>query len=263
MSNFFHTFYKYRYGFIVALLTFLVVFIYMNLITYQRTYEIEGWFGRQADIEQEPLPEQIELKPENIEIPAGYGGDVKNMVSDANDQRKKSTKDYSESEAFARNPDEAIKKLEEQYRQESGGEQKRAQIKQELADKKRQLESAAANPKGKPSTSNQKGGDTQFSGNTMVKFSLSNRTAFENNKWHIRNPGYTCGPGAAGTATMRVTVDRGGRVVDAVLAPESSNTSNPCILEQARKYAMMSRFNPSTSAPDRQTGTITYTFVSQ
>lgn len=260
MNKFFRALDKYKYGIIAAMLTYLGIFVYTNLVSYKQTFVIEGWFDEKAEI-IEDQPEQIELKPENIEIPS-QSGEVKNLVTDANDQRKKSTKEYYESDEFARNPEEAIKKLEEQYRQEAGGDQKRAEIKEATDQAKKKLDQKKNNA-GKQSTSNQKGGDTQFSGNTMVKFSLSNRTAFENNKWYIRNPGYTCGQGASGTATVRITVDKGGRVIDAILAPELSNTNNPCILEQAKKYALMSRFNPSSNAPDRQFGTIIYTFEAQ
>jgi hypothetical protein len=58
-----------------------------------------------------------------------------------------------------------------------------------------------------------------------------------------------------------VKVDVGGRVTDATV--KSASTTNSCILEQAKKYALISRFNPSSTAPKLQEGTITYTFISQ
>jgi outer membrane biosynthesis protein TonB len=258
MNKFLEALDNYKYGIIAALLTYFGIFIYTNLASYKETFVIEGWYDEKAELIED---EQIEIKPENIEVqPENQSGEVKNMVKDQNDTRQKSDKDYSESEAFSKDPEKAIKELEEQYRKEAGGDKQRADIQKETEDKKKKIEEQNKT-KAKTSTTNQTGGDKAYSGNTMVSFSLANRTAFENNKWHIRNPGYTCGQGASGSVTMTVKVDVGGRVTDATV--KSANTTNACILEQAKKYALISRFNPSSSAPKTQEGTITYTFISQ
>jgi TonB family protein len=95
----------------------------------------------------------------------------------------------------------------------------------------------------------------------MVSWSLTKRTAYQNNNWFVRNPGYTCGQGSSGQVTVQIKVNQNGNVIEASIV--SASGANSCIKQQAIKYAKMSRFNFSGSAPSAQIGTIVYTFVSQ
>jgi hypothetical protein len=56
-------------------------------------------------------------------------------------------------------------------------------------------------------------------------------------------------------------VDPSGRVIDAKPGVKGSNTSNPELLEIARKAALQARFNASDDAAEEQVGTITYNFI--
>jgi hypothetical protein len=51
--------------------------------------------------------------------------------------------------------------------------------------------------------------------------------------------------------------------VKAVYDPSKSKNPTECMIEQAEKYAGMSRFNYSSSASAQQNGYILYQFVSQ
>jgi len=95
----------------------------------------------------------------------------------------------------------------------------------------------------------------------MVDWSLSGRTAHQNNNWYVRNPGYTCGYGSSGKVSVQIIVNQNGDVVSATASGSAS--ANDCMIQQALKYAKLSRFNYSGSAPKTQTGTIIYTFVGQ
>ena len=106
------------------------------------------------------------------------------------------------------------------------------------------------------------GGNTAYAGDVMVQFELPNRDPYQNNMWWVRNPGYTCGYGA-GKVTVRIKVNQNGNVTMATNDPSSSYNATPCMIEKAREYALKSRFNFASSAPQLQEGIITYTYVSQ
>ncbi len=92
----------------------------------------------------------------------------------------------------------------------------------------------------------------------MVNYVLDGRTPHNNDIWHIRNPGYTCGQGMSGEVIVKIRVNTNGNVVYAKVMNDVSRL-NPCLIEQAEAYAKKSRFSPS--AVDNQEGTITYRFV--
>ena len=94
----------------------------------------------------------------------------------------------------------------------------------------------------------------------MVDFSVSKRSAFEGNTWYVRNPGYTCGFNAAGMVHLQIEVNAAGRVSSATYIAAKSKNASPCMIEQALKYAKISRFSPGEGAAS---GWITYRFEAQ
>jgi TonB family protein len=64
-----------------------------------------------------------------------------------------------------------------------------------------------------------------------------------------------------GKVVVEITVDKNGNVVKAKPGVKGSTTSNPTLLDIARRAAMSAKFNPSTDAPEEQKGTITYNFI--
>ena len=107
------------------------------------------------------------------------------------------------------------------------------------------------------------GGNTAYKGAVMVDFNVPGHTAYKNNNWYVRNPGYTCPAGSNGTVTMVVKVNQAGNVTSATYDASQSAGANSCMIEKAKKYAMMSRFNYAASAASSQTGRITYKFVTK
>ncbi len=87
-------------------------------------------------------------------------------------------------------------------------------------------------------------------------FDLDGRTPFNNDNWYLQYPTYTCQKG--GTITLRIKVDDGGFV--RFVEPITTGV-DPCVLENAKKYAKKARFNASTKP--MQEGTITYKFKAQ
>lgn len=94
----------------------------------------------------------------------------------------------------------------------------------------------------------------------MVDFSVSKRSAFEGNTWYVRNPGYTCGFNAAGMVYLQIEVNAAGRVSSAAYVAAKSKNASPCMIEQALKYAKISRFSSGEGAAS---GWITYRFEAQ
>jgi hypothetical protein len=97
----------------------------------------------------------------------------------------------------------------------------------------------------------------------MVHFSLAGRTAYKNNNRYIRNPGYTCGYGAAGTVVVLINVNSDGKVIKVNFDPSKSTNVSECMREQALKYANMSRFNALTNGGLDQSGYLRYQCVAQ
>ncbi len=99
--------------------------------------------------------------------------------------------------------------------------------------------------------------DTKAKGHVMISFSLSNPTRYSE---YMFNPGYRCERG--GEIVVQITVNRSGDVVSAAVDRSLSDNDN-CMHAAALDAARRSSFNANASAPERQTGTITYLFIPQ
>lgn len=86
---------------------------------------------------------------------------------------------------------------------------------------------------------------------------LDGRTPLNNDKKYLGYPAYTCKYG--GTITVKITVDDNGFVRK--VEPINISGLDPCVVEQAKKYAKKARFNASTKLT--QEGTLTYRFKAQ
>jgi len=100
----------------------------------------------------------------------------------------------------------------------------------------------------------------QFAGAVMVDFSVNKRSAFEGNTWHVRNPGYTCGFNSSGLVYLQIEVNTAGRVAEVQYIAAKSKNASACMVEQALKYAKLSRFSPGEGTA---AGWISYRFEAQ
>jgi len=248
---------KYKFGIIAALTAYIIIFMYLQMSSYTHYTPIEP-FHDGSYVEQ---PQEIPVNPDNILAPTDFG-EVKNMSRDVNDSRAKSNEKY-----FQNKSSEQVmadyKALEQKMYEEAGGDKTRAQIKKEVEAKKKADENATKSKTPTTNENTQKGGNTSYSGNVMVDWELSARNPHQNNNWHVRNPGYTCGYGSVGRVTILIKVNQSGSVTTATYDATQSSGANACMIEQAVKYAKLSRFDYSGSAPGIQQGRITYTFISQ
>jgi hypothetical protein len=94
----------------------------------------------------------------------------------------------------------------------------------------------------------------------MVDWDLSNRKPHNNNSYYVRNPGYTCNENANGIVVVNVRANKNGDIIAATYDETKSSNATTCMIENAIKYAKLSRFEYSTQT-NQQTGYIKYTFV--
>jgi hypothetical protein len=95
-----------------------------------------------------------------------------------------------------------------------------------------------------------------FKGPTRIFYDLAGRHHIV-----LPIPIYKCE--GAGQITLSIEVDRSGNVVKAEPASQLSTTKDQCLTETAVEYAYRSRFNSDLSAPAKQSGFLTFVFVSQ
>jgi len=252
MSKFSSYIDRHIFGIIAVVAAYVGVFIYFQLETYTEYVAITSFFdGAKIEIPDE----SIELKPENLEIPADFSAaDVKNIGRDQNDKREKSNDKWSENQSTD-DVEKSVKDFEKKLFSEASGVAERKRIEEEMKNRNKDPKDT----KTKPTNTNTNGGNKAYSGDVMVEWNL--RSPHQNNNWYVRNPGYTCGYGSSGKVAIQIKVNQNGDVLSAVVG--ASSGANACMLEQAVKYAKMSRFIYSSSAPKIQEGTITYTFIAQ
>ncbi|MFZ9027440.1 MAG: hypothetical protein ACO2Z9_00410 [Crocinitomicaceae bacterium] len=247
---------KYKFGILAALASYIIIFMYLQMDSYTVYTPIEIFHeGSHVEVPEE----DIHLKPENIDMSGQFqSSDVKNATRDMNDTRQRSNTDYSyNSAAEAEAAAKSVEDLEKQYREESGGYKEREKYRQMIQEN----QTSQTEEKG-PEKVNNGGANNAAGGEVMVDWQLNGRTPHENNEWHVRNPGYTCGF-AQGKVAVLIKVDQSGRVISASVDNSRSTKATACMLEQALNYAKKSRFNYLGSAPKSQQGYIYYTFVAQ
>lgn len=95
-----------------------------------------------------------------------------------------------------------------------------------------------------------------FKGPTRIYYDLAGRSHV-----YLPIPIYKCE--GAGQLTLAIVVDRAGNVLKAEPASGLSTTKDPCLIETAVTHALRSRFNADQGAPEKQSGYLTFVFVSQ
>ena len=232
-------------------------FIYLQMDIYEQYFPVDP-FADQPEVRIEK--DQLEISPEDVMIEQNNSMDnLKNIARDRNDTRERSQENWDQNKSD-KNVEQSVKDYEKKLFEEAGGAAKRQAISDEMVKRKRELTNTG-NSTNKKDATQKTGGSTAYLGNVMVDWSLKGRSPHQNDNYWVRNPGYTCGYGSAGTITVHIKVNQNGDVISAVTT--ASSGSNQCMIEQAVAYAKKSRFNYSSSASTQQEGVITYKFISQ
>ena len=232
---------------------YLLVFVYLQVSSFTG-FGKKTQFNTYSKLEDDG----IRLKAENIDAGDFSAGNVSSISRDVNDVRNSSADDWSES-TYEEDLAESAKDIEQQFIDETGGDEKREELVKEHQARLEELKREKTT-ENKPSNSSS---ENQFSGEVMVEWELQGRTAYKNDNWHIRNPGYTCGYNSRGTIVVRIKVNKNGNVIDAQIENSSSPNTSSCMKSKALEYARKSRFNYIASASNTQTGYISYKFISQ
>jgi colicin import membrane protein len=104
------------------------------------------------------------------------------------------------------------------------------------------------------SVDSQNRGEASGLGNNGISYSLAGRGV-----QRLPLPKYDYQ--GEGKVVVEVSVDRSGKVTQAVAGTKGSNTLDEYLLRVAREAALEARFDPKDDAPVIQKGTITYNFV--
>lgn len=233
---------RHKLGILAAFSAYIVVFIFLEIITYQTYFPIQP-FNDQPTILI--TTDELLITKENLQVEQ----DLKNISKDQNDLSEQSINNWQENKSDK--IIQSIKDYEKSLHQDNVS--KNDNIVKENKDGNNDL-----NPQVLNNNNNVK---TVYGGNVMVSWSLTERTAYLNNNWYVRNPGYTCDQDSYGKITIQIKVDQNGSVIYASVLEKGD--ASQCMINQAIKYAKLSRFNYSITATPNQIGTITYTFISQ
>lgn len=247
---------RYKFGLLAVVMVYLVIFVYSKSATFDYIIKHEPFL---AETTIEDKEEILEITPDDIEVPQDfdYNAEVKNIAQSKNDQRESSMTDYGPPKSSAEIAQD-IKALEAQMKSEAGGSAERAKLQRLIDQRKEQQILAQQTENNSTPTSN--GSDKKYGGFTMVEWDLDDRMAHNNNSEAIRNPGYTCDDKRNGVVVVDVKTNHNGNVISAKYNPSRSQGASNCMIQQAVKYAKLSRFEYSTKASE-QTGYIKYTFV--
>ena len=246
----------------LAVAVYIGIFVFLQLESISRDVEISSYDEEISLIE----PEKLEITSENMEIQQVQNTkNLSNSVKDLNDTRKASNTNYSENVKETYDGAKAAYDAEQRFKDEARSSQYNQEVKKIIEERSKNLQADKNNKKSTSSnpSSNSSNNSNKFDGQTLVSYDLSNRFPHQNNSWNVRNPGYTCGIGANGTVVVKIRVNKNGNVIQADYDPAASRNANECMIEQAVKYAKMSRFDYSSSATETQNGKIYYSFVSQ
>lgn len=240
--------YRHRVGLLVTVVIYLsaiILFLSYRIIIKPSTSEMITMEFQ----EELPLPvEQIaepEKEVEQIDMPSNEK--MRNRTSDANSKLDASIRDSKRT-----NASDIYEEAERVKAQMLSGSDAFNKALQEIEKSGRRPDKPLADER---SGAGDKRQTANYKGSVSVIYDLADRTDV-----YLHIPAYQCQN--AGMVVVSIVVNRNGRVIAATV-DKTTSSEDPCIGEMSVKAALGSSFNASQSAPDRQRGTITYTFKAQ
>ena len=243
---------------IVVLSLYVGSFVYLELATVKKEELLSDEALYEVALEDVSEEEKEQLRQE-MEV-AQQNASLRSVARDANDTRPSSYENWSAQTGGASqgNPEQTARDFEAQVFAQTGGAAARERIVQESNKRIAQLKQQGQTPQ--ETNTNGAAQANQYAGAVMVDFSVNKRSAYEGNTWYVRNPGYTCGFNAAGLVYLQIEVNSAGKVSVANYIAAKSKNASACMIEQALKYAKLSRFSTGEgNAP----GWISYRFEAQ
>lgn len=225
-----------------SLLIYLVIFIALIITSIKTplTDEYDGFLVDFEDLEQLELP-----KIENIDKENNIDDNRLNIAVNEALKDNPTTNPYDYYNMDEQSDDyknELIKNAlsEEEY--------------DELINKEYEYNVEDLKPEEKIETKKEEKKETNYQGATYIKYNLKDR--------HDRKliiPTYKCE--GYGKVVVKIVVNKEGRVINTEIISNSNN--NDCLIDAAIQSAKNSLFDKNINAPNKQTGTISYTFKEQ
>ncbi len=241
---------------IVVLSLYVGSFVYLELTTVKKEQLLSNEGLYEVALE-EISPEEKEQIRQEMELQ--QSGALRSLARDANDTRPSSYENWSAQTGGASQgtPEQTAHDYEAEVFAQTGGAAARQRIVQESNKRIQELKQQGQSTDSKTTGPAQ---PNQFAGAVMVDFNVNKRSAFEGNTWHVRNPGYTCGFNSSGLVYLQIEVNTAGRVAEVQYIAAKSKNASACMVEQALKYAKLSRFSPGEGTA---AGWISYRFEAQ
>ncbi|MEG0162822.1 MAG: hypothetical protein RR652_02715 [Mucinivorans sp.] len=249
-SSFSTWIYRHRVGLLVT------VVIYLSAIILFLSYRIIITPAQSMiamEFEQDPPQETPQPEPEKkheieqIEMPEGQK--MLNRISDANSKLDASMRDSRRSDAG-----KIYQEAERVKAQMLSGSAAYERAMRDIENSGRKSNKDRANDQNQ-SQDGDKRQTANYKGSVSVVWDLAGRQDV-----YLHIPAYQCQN--AGMVVVAITVNGNGRVIAATI-DKTTSSDDPCIGQMSIKAAFASSFNASASAPERQRGTITYTFKAQ
>ncbi len=239
---------KHKYGLLASFATYMFIFIYLHLQSYNEKYEIENYSAQ--NLRDSKTDEEVSINMENIKLASYSQKDNSiNTVKNLNDQRTESETDWSED--YPIELDRQNYKVEDDQELNASKEHLREiQNSVEERNNKVKLNEKEDNTQKTPTVSS----SSSVKGSVLVSYNVPNRKSIR-----LSIPGYSCK--SAGRIAIKVTVDMYGDVINAKFDASQSSSNEPCMVELAKNFAKQkSRFNKSSKS---DSGWIYYTFEAQ
>ncbi len=225
-----------RNGVIFTLLFHILILIVLII----NTFRIKKEFNEPEivfDFSEEIVEQKVETKPQQDE-------NTKASDQKTNVAANKAQTENSAEEFFDQEFEDALKQAQDLLNDVSN------QLKKEIPTIEDLKMPVKTNPEQNPDSLQNK----VFSGDSNVEYFLENR-------YHrsLPIPVYLSQNG--GKVVVNITVNRRGRVTEAT--PIDNGNVDEILLSYAKTAAIKTIFNSSSEAPEFQSGTITYQFISQ
>ena len=224
----------------------------------------------------EEVEEEVEEKPTVKEAPAEKLLTQENeeavRIKQAKDAKKKADDAAAEAKQKAENEAKRAKAAAAQLAKEKRDAEERAQKEQEAKKAKldalmgglNKSDGTASGSEGDDNSTGDKGspdGDPYATSYYGSPGSGSGTGGYGLNGRSLVNQGKVpqeCNE--AGRVVVKIVVDRNGKVVNATPGVRGTTNNNPCLLEPARKTALMHKWNLDANAPDQQVGFVVVNF---
>jgi colicin import membrane protein len=240
---------KYKWALIGTFFLHVGVMAYMNRVKLERHYVPMGQLEQIPLVleEKNDISEEEKIKQEQLQ-----NGKISNITVNENDKVGESDQKYDSRAVKISDSDveKDMREYEKNAFDEAASKHKKDDIvvvDPKLNDKKiKKDDNSSSNENNKVRSAGRVSGSYDLDGRRDEYFA---------------KPAYVCK--GSGTIVLKVKVNRSGKVISATIDSGQSSFTEDCMAENAVKYAYKCKFEAGTQWPEPQSGTVTYTYISQ